>query len=415
MKRKYLWLSLALGTIFALSACSGLIPGSGQPDVNQAATQEAIIIQAVKATATTMAMETEISQLQTKIAGGDAAQPATATQAAATAPVLDTPAPTATGLPPTNTPVPPTATLIPITVTPILPTFTPSATAMPCNMATFVQDVTISDGSVITAGSSFTKTWRLRNTGACTWTTQYDIVFSGGDSMSAPAVIDMPGNVAPGQVIDISVNMVAPSTETKYRGEWKLRDGAGAIFGLGKTNAPFYVEIRVAAANTKYPLDMVASMCQAEWTNGSGSLNCPGAENDSRGYVLRVDKPVLESGYVDDEAAILTYPQMIDDGVIRGKYPSYRVESGHHFLAIIGCEGNVDECDVNFRLDYQIGSEAIQTLATWREKYDKQFQGVDVDLSSLSGKDVRFILTVLANGSSKEDKALWLAPRVEKK
>jgi len=37
---------------------------------------------------------------------------------------------------------------------------------------------------------------------------------------------------------------------------------------------------------------------------------------------------------------------------------------------------------------------------------------LDVDLSSLAGKSVEFVLAVLANGPSFQDWAFWLAPRI---
>lgn len=430
MNHKIAWLSLMLIGAMALSACSTVFPQTGISPASQRATQEAFIKQAVEGTATSMAMQAEIARLETQLAQGTPAQPEIST-ATATAVVPDTVTatftatllptntmqpPTITQVPPTstNTPVPPTATPVPPTVTPIVPTMTPSATPLPCNVAQFVQDVTIPDGTVLTTNAPFTKTWRLRNVGTCTWTTSYDIVFTGGDPLSAPAVMDMPANVAPGQVIDISVAMTVPSKEGSYRSNWKLRDSGGVLFGVGRTSSAFYVDIKAVAPKSAYPLDFVASMCQAEWTNGTDTLNCPGVDKDSRGYALRVDNPVLESGYIDDEPALLTVPQMITDGLIRGKYPVFRVESGHRFMSIIGCQHNTSGCDVTFRLDYQIGTGAIQTLKSWHEIYDESTAVVEVDLSSLAGKDVRFILTILTNGSPNQDRALWLAPRIVK-
>ncbi|HEX5810050.1 MAG TPA: hypothetical protein VFY25_15385, partial [Anaerolineales bacterium] len=37
---------------------------------------------------------------------------------------------------------------------------------------------------------------------------------------------------------------------------------------------------------------------------------------------------------------------------------------------------------------------------------------VDVDLSPLAGKDVKFILTVLTAGSAQQDRALWVGPHI---
>jgi hypothetical protein len=390
--------------VLVISACSPLIPRTGLNQGDAVATQNAEIVNAAVATATTSALHTQIAQLQTQVA-----QPTAAIEQ-----------PTETQVPPTATPEPPpatptqaepTATQVPPTATPVPPTPTPTT---PCNAAQFVTDVSVPDGTVFTPGAYFTKTWRLRNIGACTWNSAYSMIFVSGDSLGAPAQVFLPGNVAPGQVIDLSVNMTAPGRDGSFRGNWMLRDGSGNAFGVRGSNT-FFVDIRVETPRSLYPLDFAATYCQAEWTSGSGSLPCPGLENDSRGYIRRVEKPVLESGYVDNEPALHTHPQMITDGVIRGKYPSFRVEEGHTFMAVIGCAHNAKSCDVNFQLDYQVGNGSIQTRAVWHEVYEGEFTKVEVDLSDLKGQDVKFILTVFANGSSSGDVAQWVAPRIVKK
>jgi len=77
----------------------------------------------------------------------------------------------------TNTP---TATLIPPTK---VPTFTSTPFLRNCNWAEFVRDLSIPDGEEIDGGAAFTKTWRLRNIGECTWTMDYNILFVGGESI----------------------------------------------------------------------------------------------------------------------------------------------------------------------------------------------------------------------------------------
>src|SRR5690606_15189824 len=86
-------------------------------------------------------------------------------------------------------------------------TETPEPTAGCTDLATFVQDVTIPDGTVVRPGQAFTKTWRLRNDGTCTWTTAYAIVFTGGNAMGGPAAQALPVSVAPGGSVDISINL----------------------------------------------------------------------------------------------------------------------------------------------------------------------------------------------------------------
>lgn len=221
-------------------------------------------------------------------------------------------------------------------------------------------------------------------------------------------------NIRPGETIDLSVSLTAPTSEGKYRSSWKLRNASGSDFGLGSRNSAFYADIEVKSSPSGYALDFVNSYCAAEWTSGSGTLTCPGSDGDSKGFVLRVDGMVLETGTKDDEAGLVTQPQAITDGVIRGKYPVYRVKDGEHFKALVMCASTADNCDVKFQLDYQIGSDAIQTLGTWNEVNDEKYRSVDVDLSGLVGKDVKFILTVLANGAMNQDRAQWLSPRIVK-
>lgn len=408
MNKKFLIASLCL--LLVISACS-YRPGPSVEEMPfNAETQQAMIEDAVQGTATSSALLTQIAVLETQVALPTVAAGETLVVITATSQ-----APTATIEVPTATPVPPTPTQTPVppTSTPVTPTVTATPVG-PCNQAGFEGDVTIPDGTDLAPGTSFTKTWRLRNTGTCTWTTAYDLVFFNGDQMGGPTVVDMPGNVAPNQTIDLSVNLTAPGSPGEYKGNWKLKDASGVLFGLGKQDVPFYVDIDVTTSATKLPINMAAIYCSAEWTSGSGSLPCPGKDNDSAGFVLRIDKPVLESGYIDDEPVLLTHPQMVTDGVIRGKYPAVRVESGYHFSAVIGCANKATGCDVNFQLDYQIGSGSITTLKTWHEVYDEKFASVNVDLSSLAGKDVRFILTVFSNGSSSNDRAQWLAPKISK-
>ena len=57
-----------------------------------------------------------------------------------------------------------------------------------CDMAQFVADVTIPDGTTLAPGATFAKTWRLKNIGSCTWTTSYAVVFTGGVGENSPQV-----------------------------------------------------------------------------------------------------------------------------------------------------------------------------------------------------------------------------------
>ncbi|HTX79398.1 MAG TPA: NBR1-Ig-like domain-containing protein [Longilinea sp.] len=194
----------------------------------------------------------------------------------AQAPSGDTQVPTA----PTNTP-PPTSTPLPTAT--LYPTYTsiPTYTPIPCNTAGFVSDITIPDNTTMTPGQSFTKTWRIRNNGSCTWSTSYKVVFDSGDSMSGPASFNLPGSVAPNQTIDISVDLKAPTTpnstsKPNYKGNWKLQDQNGVIFGLGGGNSPFYVQIVVNSASfavTRADVSAEHSHIEAACPNPGGTFN----------------------------------------------------------------------------------------------------------------------------------------------
>jgi len=110
--------------------------------------------------------------------------------------------------------------------------------------ALFVADVTIPDGTVLAAGEAFEKTWRLQNTGSCTWGPDYSLVFAGGDSMSGPERLPLTQVVKPGETLDVSVQLVAPAAAGVYRSDWQLRSGDGYRFGSGG-ESPFYAQIEV--------------------------------------------------------------------------------------------------------------------------------------------------------------------------
>jgi hypothetical protein len=147
------------------------------------------------------------------------------------------------------TSVPATATPVPPTSTPVRPTNTPIPTAVTyCDWVAFIKDVTIPDGTQLAPGEVFTKTWRLQNRGTCTWTPDYMLVYTSGDLMGSTTAVRLPGNVAPGQTVDVSVTLTAPASLGSHTGYWMLRNPSGALFGAGaKANEAFYVEIQTKA------------------------------------------------------------------------------------------------------------------------------------------------------------------------
>lgn len=288
------------------------------------------------------------------------------------------------------------------------------AYAATCDWAQFIADVTVPDGTSYAPGTTFRKTWRLKNIGTCTWTTSYALVFDSGEKMGAPSAVNFPNSVAPGQTVDLSVDMTAPSSAGHYFSYWKLRNASGAIFGIGSTaNKAFWAEIYVSSsAGVGY--DFTANAASATWSSAAGTLAFPGTEGNAGGFALKKDKPKFESGIEAGNPGLLVAPQNVYNGYIQGVYPAFRVEKGDRFQATIGCEYGSTTCYVEYRLNYQIGSGAVKTFWTFREKYEGWTYNVNLNLDSLAGQDVKFTLFTSAYGSASGDRALWGKPVISR-
>jgi hypothetical protein len=107
----------------------------------------------------------------------------------------------------------------------------------------FVSDVTVPDGTSFDPGTVFRKTWRIRNSGTCTWDAGYRFAFLSGDRMSGPRSMPLGSldrnpqspplfpTVRPGEEIELSVTLIAPSEAGTYAGDWQLFAPDGTPFG----------------------------------------------------------------------------------------------------------------------------------------------------------------------------------------
>ena len=159
-------------------------------------------------------------------------------------------APTSTPAP-TNTP----AAKLPVSTLANVTPFGTGVGAVPtasCYRLSYVADVNIPDDTSMTAGQTFTKTWKVRNSGTCAWDAGFKFAFTGGDAMGG-STYTLPQSVAANAEIDISVSMTAPTNKTgAVRGNWRISTAAGQFFG-----DEVYVQIQVGAAaaatNTSAP------------------------------------------------------------------------------------------------------------------------------------------------------------------
>lgn len=280
-----------------------------------------------------------------------------------------------------------------------------------CDLAQFVRDVTVPDGTAFAPGATFTKTWRLKNAGTCTWS-GYSLVFDSGELMGGTSPTPI-GTVSPGQEVDISLNLTAPLANGSYRGYWRIRNTSGVLLPLlGDNSGRFFVDIRVAVSSSGF--DLYTRAPDASWVGSAGVVTFGGPDTDVNGFAM-----FRTGSQVEDRTSptkvLEIHPQFVNNGSMTGLYPAYTVVPGEHFKAKIGflakADGTCGVGDVKFQLNYKEAG-VVKPLGEWTKTCDGILKDIDVNLSSLAGKNVQFALAVLANGVADQDWAVWIRPEI---
>jgi hypothetical protein len=120
----------------------------------------------------------------------------------------------------------------------------PVGSGDPCLLANLISE-TIPDGTIMQPGETFWKTWRLKNNGTCTWNSAYKIVYWSGDLMGGLLEYQLPEDVSPGEEVDITLYLKAPTSNGNFSSYWKLQSEWGGQFGVGQYDQPFYVQVNV--------------------------------------------------------------------------------------------------------------------------------------------------------------------------
>jgi hypothetical protein len=342
-----------------------------------------------------------VSALSTQLASISAEQ--TATAAAPTA----TQQPTAT-LKPSATAAAPTATLKPIITT---------ASGV-CNKASFVADITIPDEMNLPPQSPFRKTWLVKNTGTCVWTSDYSLVYFSGDTMGAPVSKPLVSNpVLPGENALISVDLIAPSASStddykKYFTYFKIKSPDGETFGVGEDGQrALYAMIRLA--KTYYFVD---DICSAAWSNSSGLIYCPPAKDLKTGYGVVVNKPQYENGIMGGEPALEMSPEAVADGEIVARFNPVHIIDGGRLKVLVSCVYGASGCNVTMGIKYSVDGGPDQVLHEWNKYYDgmTDFQTIKLSDFGLTGRNVAFTFYVKSKGGPREgmDRVYFSHPRI---
>jgi uncharacterized protein YkwD len=143
------------------------------------------------------------------------------------------------------------------TLDPSRPTNVPDCT----NSASFVADVTIPDNTNVAGGTTFTKTWRVSNTGTCIWGPDYTLAYYSDERLGAPDSIPL-AITYPGQTADISVDFTAPNTTGNHRGNFVIKNPAGLIMKVGD-DSRLWVIINVTVTTAITPTATATALSNA--------------------------------------------------------------------------------------------------------------------------------------------------------
>jgi len=91
-------------------------------------------------------------------------------------------------------------------------------------------DVNIPDGTTMTPGQDFIKTWRVKNSGSCSWGAGYELVYAGYANPMSGQFQPLEEVVQPGQEVELSVQFQAPDAAGEYVSAWQMSNPAGVTF-----------------------------------------------------------------------------------------------------------------------------------------------------------------------------------------
>jgi hypothetical protein len=142
----------------------------------------------------------------------------------------------------TNTPEPTaTATIIFIFSSPTsrVPAIQATSTLAETSNQAFscqVMSVTPANGTSFASRKDFDATWRVRNNGQRNWNKDnVDLLYLDGTRMHKVELYDLQETIRRGEIVDLTVDMVAPKNSNTYMTRWTLRAGNETFCTLSLT------------------------------------------------------------------------------------------------------------------------------------------------------------------------------------
>lgn len=91
-------------------------------------------------------------------------------------------------------------------------------------------DVNIPDGTIMSPGQDFVKTWKVKNNGSCPWGAGYKLVYAGYAADMDGQFQPLAEVIQPGQEVEVSVQFQAPSETGEYLSAWQMENPTGVTF-----------------------------------------------------------------------------------------------------------------------------------------------------------------------------------------
>jgi hypothetical protein len=112
---------------------------------------------------------------------------------------------------------------------PVAPVVPPVPTAC-LNNLTFVEDLTVPDGTVVGPGDEVDKRWSVQNSGTCDWGEGYRLVPLDKGVFAGPEQVALfPARI--GESATLQVVLQAPAEPGAYTSRWQAESALGELFG----------------------------------------------------------------------------------------------------------------------------------------------------------------------------------------
>ena len=271
---------------------------------------------------------------------------------------------------------------------------------------TYVSDMTIPDGMIITPYTNFTKSWYITNSGDCTWNSNYKLVYNSGAEVGKAKSFPIlePGHfIQPGESLIVSADLAAPNnlnnTFTTY---WALESDRGEIFGAGDAKNVFLSSSFTISDSFNVAQNFNSLVC----SDDEGYISC-GASNQSsgRGVVYYDDTPTLESGRSGNPAIVAGPPVGKENSTVRFEFGPLRFPRRSWFYTNFCCRPMTPHCDVMVRLyTKERGYDWVlrEEMREWNDGLMNEWK-FTLDDIGIFDQEYFFAIEVTSNGGATEE------------